>query len=59
VTIVSLLVGAELLGLLGLLLAIPAAAAIQIILRDWWSERARSSAPYAGEVELDRQPSGS
>jgi predicted PurR-regulated permease PerM len=59
VTIVSLLVGAELLGFLGVLLAIPAAAAIQIILRDWWSERARSSAPYAGEVELDRQPSGS
>ena len=39
VTIVSLLVGAELLGILGVLLAIPAAAAIQIILRDWWSCR--------------------
>ncbi len=39
VTIVSLLVGAELLGILGVLLAIPAAAAIQIILRDWWSAR--------------------
>jgi predicted PurR-regulated permease PerM len=39
VTIVSLLVGAELLGILGVLLAIPAAAAIQIILRDWWSYR--------------------
>jgi len=40
VTIVSLLVGGELLGLLGVLLAIPSAAAIQIILRDWWTARA-------------------
>ncbi len=39
VTIVSLLVGAELLGILGVLLAIPSAAAIQIILREWWSAR--------------------
>jgi predicted PurR-regulated permease PerM len=39
VTIVSLLVGGELLGILGVLLAIPTAAAIQIILRDWWSAR--------------------
>jgi predicted PurR-regulated permease PerM len=45
VTIVSLLVGAELLGLLGVLLAIPAAAAIQIILRDWWSARTHATAP--------------
>jgi predicted PurR-regulated permease PerM len=39
VTIVSVLVGAELLGILGALLAIPTAAAIQIILRDWWANR--------------------
>lgn len=39
VTIISLLVGAELLGILGVLLAIPTAAAIQIILRGWWSAR--------------------
>ena len=39
VTIVSLLVGAELLGILGVLLAIPSAAAIQIILREWWSAK--------------------
>jgi predicted PurR-regulated permease PerM len=37
VTIVSLLIGGALLGILGVLLAIPTAAAIQIILRDWWS----------------------
>ena len=47
VTIISLLVGAELLGILGVLLAIPSAAAIQIILRDWWSARG-SKAPSAG-----------
>ncbi len=40
VTIVSLLIGAALFGILGVLLAIPTAAAIQIILRDWWSARA-------------------
>jgi len=39
VTIVSLLVGAQLLGILGVLLAIPSAAAIQIILREWWSAK--------------------
>jgi predicted PurR-regulated permease PerM len=39
VTIVSVLAGASLLGILGALLAIPTAAAIQIMLRDWWSHR--------------------
>jgi predicted PurR-regulated permease PerM len=39
VTIVSVLVGATLLGILGALLAIPTAAAIQIILREWWTHR--------------------
>ena len=39
VTIVAVLVGASLLGILGALLAIPTAAAIQIILRDWWAHR--------------------
>jgi predicted PurR-regulated permease PerM len=41
VTIVSVLVGASLLGILGALLAIPTAAAIQIVLRDWWANRQR------------------
>jgi len=40
VTIVSVLAGASLLGILGALLAIPTAAAIQIVLRDWWCNRA-------------------
>lgn len=39
VTIVAVLVGGALLGVLGALLAIPIAAAIQIILRDWWAHR--------------------
>jgi predicted PurR-regulated permease PerM len=41
VTIVSVLVGAALLGILGALIAIPTAAAIQIVLSDWWSTRRR------------------
>jgi predicted PurR-regulated permease PerM len=41
VTIVSVLAGASLLGVLGALLAIPTAAAIQIVLRDWWRNRGR------------------
>jgi predicted PurR-regulated permease PerM len=39
VTIVSVLAGAALLGILGALLAIPTAAAIQIVLREWWADR--------------------
>jgi predicted PurR-regulated permease PerM len=39
VTIVAVLAGASLLGILGALLAIPTAAAIQIVLRDWWMHR--------------------
>jgi predicted PurR-regulated permease PerM len=47
VTIVAVLAGAELLGILGALIAIPTAAAIQIILTDWWSTRAAARAPAA------------
>ena len=45
ITIIAVLAGAELLGVLGALIAIPTAAAIQIILRSWWSSRA--DAPVA------------
>jgi predicted PurR-regulated permease PerM len=48
VTIVAVLAGASLLGILGALLAIPTAAAIQIVLRDWWTHRqdaARATPP--------------
>ena len=53
VTIVSLLVGAELLGILGVLLAIPAAAAIQIILLDWCSYRQGETTTAGGAVGAD------
>jgi predicted PurR-regulated permease PerM len=43
VTIVSVLAGASLLGILGALLAIPGAAAFQIVLRDWWANRKRAT----------------
>ncbi len=60
VTIISLLVGAELLGILGVLLAIPTAAAIQIILREWWSTRgleaARVSADEGRRAETHAGP---
>jgi predicted PurR-regulated permease PerM len=45
VTILGVLAGASLLGVLGALLAIPVSAAIQIILRDWWANR--TAAPEA------------
>jgi predicted PurR-regulated permease PerM len=43
VTILGVLAGAALLGILGALLAIPIAAAVQIILRDWWTNRTGSA----------------
>jgi predicted PurR-regulated permease PerM len=48
VVIVSVLAGASLLGLLGALIAIPTAAAIQILLRYWWSSRGRGGEASAG-----------
>lgn len=37
--IVAILIGASLLGILGALLAIPTAAALQAVVRDWWEHR--------------------
>lgn len=48
--ILSVLAGGTLLGILGALLAIPAAATIQILLREWWRAWRRSRAP-AGAPE--------
>jgi predicted PurR-regulated permease PerM len=39
VVLVSILVGVELFGLLGALLAIPAAGVIQVVVRDLWDNR--------------------
>jgi predicted PurR-regulated permease PerM len=55
VTIVSVLAGAALLGVLGALLAIPIAAAIQIVLRDWWAHR--GAEPQAAPPETLAQDS--
>jgi predicted PurR-regulated permease PerM len=46
-TIVSVLAGASLLGILGALLAIPTAAAVQITLRYWWDARRTNTQPAA------------
>ena len=43
--ILAVLAGASLLGILGALLAIPVAAVVQILLRDWWSERGAAANP--------------
>jgi predicted PurR-regulated permease PerM len=43
--IVSILIGGTLLGVLGALLAIPAAAVVQILIKDWWQHRAPRTEP--------------
>jgi predicted PurR-regulated permease PerM len=43
--IVAVLIGAALLGVLGALVSIPAAAAIQSVVRDWWRYRNDGDAP--------------
>jgi predicted PurR-regulated permease PerM len=42
VVVVSVLLGASLLGILGAIVAIPIAASIQILLREWWDWRTMS-----------------
>jgi predicted PurR-regulated permease PerM len=43
--IVSILIGGTLLGVLGALLAIPAAAVVQILVKDWWEHRGPAPQP--------------
>jgi predicted PurR-regulated permease PerM len=51
VVIVAVLIGSALLGVLGVLVAIPAAAAIQSVVRDWWRFRhSEPSEPAAAEA---------
>jgi len=63
VTIVAVLAGASLLGILGALIAIPTAAAIQIVLSYWWSSRGHAPAtegPAApGAAGVEHSPAGS
>ncbi len=47
IVIVAILIGAALLGVLGALLAIPTAAAIQAVVRDYWRFRHPEDAPPA------------
>ncbi len=56
VTIVAVLIGASLLGILGALLAIPVAAAVQIVLQDWWSNRSDVSDAYAAAQRSSGTP---
>lgn len=54
-TIVAILIGSALLGVLGALLAIPAAAAIQIVARDLWRRRGELPTLTHGDP-LDPKP---
>jgi predicted PurR-regulated permease PerM len=57
VTIVAVLAGAALLGILGALLAIPTAAAIQIMIRYWWANRQNPQrAAQPSPMERQRGP---
>ncbi len=47
VIIVAVLFGGTLLGIVGALLAIPAAAAIQVVAGEWWAWRQEGRAPTA------------
>ena len=53
--IIAILVGVELLGILGALLAIPVASMIQVILRDLWDHR-RGRPKEEPTVGADREP---
>jgi predicted PurR-regulated permease PerM len=55
-TIVAILIGSALLGVLGALLAIPAAAAIQIVARDLWRRRARTPTLTQGDPLEPKPP---
>jgi len=54
--IVSILVGSSLLGVLGALVAIPVAAAIQIIVRDFWAQGHIRGAPPDANTDADPEP---
>ncbi len=49
--LVAVLIGASLLGILGALVAIPAAAAVQALVRDWWRFRHGATAQAPPIVE--------
>jgi predicted PurR-regulated permease PerM len=63
VVLVGVLIGAELLGVLGALLAIPVAGALQIVAKDWWryrqerKERTAVATPESAGGAVDPAPS--
>jgi predicted PurR-regulated permease PerM len=57
VVIVAVLIGASLLGILGALVAIPVAGAVQIFARDWWQIR-RARGPLGGDSGPIEVPEG-
>jgi predicted PurR-regulated permease PerM len=58
VTILSVLIGASLLGVLGALIAIPTAAAIQIVITDWWARRRKKQPSTASSTADPGAPAG-
>ena len=51
IVLVSVLFGATLLGVLGALVAIPIAASVQIVIREWWEYRRESRPATHGPPE--------
>ncbi len=49
VVLIAVLIGGTLMGILGALVAIPVAGAVQIVARDWWELRKQNRSPLAPE----------
>ncbi len=56
ITLVAVLFGSTLLGVLGALVAIPIAASLQIAVREWWAWRHEQQGGGAGAPALARTP---
>jgi predicted PurR-regulated permease PerM len=54
--IVAVLIGGSLLGVLGALLAIPIAATVQILVKEWWAWRKQRFVPEPGVTPSSIQP---
>ncbi|HKP91957.1 MAG TPA: AI-2E family transporter [Thermoleophilaceae bacterium] len=57
VVIIAVLIGSSLMGVLGALVAIPVAGALQIIARNWWELR-RAREPVGGQTVAVEVPEG-